>query len=52
MNDIHHSSKWKEAYDDNGTFHGDLRGIALSLCVDGLNPWSKNKATYSMWPIV
>ena len=21
-------------------------------CLDGLNPWSKNKATYSMWPIV
>lgn len=52
VNGIHHSPKWKEAYDDNGTFHGDPRGIALSLCVDGLNPWSKNKATYSMWPIV
>lgn len=52
MTDIHDSPKWKEAFDDNGTFHGDPRGVALSLCLDGLNPWSKNKATYSMWPIV
>ena len=52
MTDIHDSLKWKEAYNDKGTFQGDRRGVALSLCLDGLNPWSKNKATYSMWPIV
>lgn len=52
MFDIHDSPKWKEHFHGNGTFHGDPRGAALSLCLDGLNPWSKNKATYSMWPIV
>ena len=52
MTDIHDSLKWKEAFNDKGTFQGDPRGVALSSCLDGLNPWSKNKATYSMWPIV
>lgn len=52
MNDIHDAPKWKEAFSTDGTFKGDPRGIGLSLCLDGLNPWSKNKANYSMWPIV
>ena len=52
MNDIHDSPKWKEAFGHSGTFQGDPRGVALSLCLDGLNPWSKNKTNYSMWPIV
>lgn len=52
MNDIHDSPRWKEAFSPNGTFEGDPRGTALSLCLDGLNPWSKNKTNYSMWPIV
>lgn len=52
MHDIHDSPKWKLAFGESGTFKGDPRGICLSLCLDGLNPWSKNKANYSMWPIV
>jgi len=52
MRDIHDSPKWKEAFSTSGTFKGDPRGVALSLCLDGLNPWSKNKSNYSMWPIV
>ena len=52
MNDIHDSPKWKEAFGHSGTFQGDPRGVALSLCLDSLNPWSKNKTNYSMWPIV
>ena len=52
MRDIHDSSKWKEAFHVTGTYGGDPRGVALSLCLDGLNPWSKNKCNYSMWPIV
>ena len=52
MTDIHDSLKWKEAYNEKGTFQGVRRGAALSLCLDGLNPWTRNKATYSMWPIV
>lgn len=52
MTDIHDSLKWKEAYNDKGTFQGDPRCVALSSCLDGLSPWSKNKATYSIWPIL
>lgn len=52
MRDIHDSPKWKHSFSVNGTFKGDPRGVALSLCLDGLNPWSKNKCNYSMWPIV
>ena len=52
MGDIHDSPKWKEVFSTGGTFEGDPRGIALFMCLDGLNPWSKNKTNYSMWPIV
>lgn len=52
MADIHDSPKWKEAFSAGGTFKGDPRGIGLSMCLDELNPWSKNKTNYSMWPIV
>lgn len=52
MHDIHDSPKWKEAYSSSGVFQGDSRGLRLSMCLDGLNPWSKNKTNYSMWPIV
>lgn len=52
MHDIHDSPKWKNAYSEDGVFGSDPRGVSLSLCLDGLNPWNKNKATYSMWPIV
>jgi hypothetical protein len=52
LTDIHDSPVWKNAYSDSGVFGGDPRGMILSLCFDGLNPWSKNKTTYSMWPIV
>ena len=52
LKDIHGSPIWKEVYGEKGMFHGDPRGLSLSLCLDGLNPWSKNKTNYSMWPIV
>lgn len=52
ISDIHGSPVWKRAYSREGTFQGDPRGVSLSLCLDGLNPWSKNKTSYSMWPIV
>ncbi|XP_068748657.1 uncharacterized protein [Montipora capricornis] len=52
LRDIHDSPLWKKAYSQDGTCQGDPRGLSLSLCLDGLNPWSKNKTNYSMWPIV
>jgi len=52
MKDIHDSPKWKKSFSAGNIFNGDPRCLALSLCLDGLNPWSKNKCNYSMWPIV
>lgn len=52
MYDIHDSPTWKNAYDKQGVFHGDARGVALSLCTDGVNPFSQRRVSYSMWPIM
>lgn len=52
VSDIHQSSIWKSRYSPTGPFHGDTRGISLSFCTDGMNPFSKEKIAYSMWPIV
>lgn len=52
MKDLHDSPAWKKAYDNCGIFAGDPRGIAFCLCTDGLNPYSQNRVSYSMWPIV
>lgn len=51
MSDLHQSPAWISKYDDNGPFEGDPRGISLALCTDGMNPFSKENTTYSMWPI-
>ena len=50
--DIQHSKCWESAYHEHGVFNGDCRGIALSFCNDGVNPFSHQKRKYSMWPIV
>ena len=52
MYDIHHSPSWSEAYANDGIFQGDQRGIPFSLCTDGVNPFSQNRVSYSMWPVV
>lgn len=51
MKDLHDSPAWKKAFSHHGIFGGDPRGIAFSLCTDGLNPYSQNRVSYSMWPI-
>ena len=40
-----YSPNWKQAFRVNGPFQGDLRGVALSLCPDRLNAWSKKNLT-------
>ena len=50
--DIQQSTVWKEAYGSDGIFKGDGRGIALSLCADGVNPFHMNRVQYSMCPLV
>jgi len=52
MYDIHHSPAWQSAYEHNGIFKGDERGISFALCTDGVNPFNHNKVSYSMWPIM
>ena len=52
ISDIHQTHVWKEWYSSTGLFRGDPRGLCLGLCLDGTNPFSKEKTTYSMWPMI
>ena len=52
MNDVHDSPTWKAAYAEDGIFEGDPCGLSLQLSTDGVNPFSVNKISYSMWPIM
>ena len=47
VSNLHQSPGWKELYEKTG----DARALSLSLCTDGMNPFSKEKTKYSMWPI-
>ena len=49
--DIHDSTAWKHLYSATGPFKGDARYLSFAICADGMNPFSKEKTTYSMWPI-
>ena len=51
IHDIHHTETWTNWYSSQGIFRGDKRGLALAICADGMNPFAKEKNTYSMWPI-
>ena len=48
--DIQQSKVRKDAYGRDRIFKGDGRGIALSLCVDGVNPFYINRVQYSVSP--
>ena len=49
--DIHDSPMWKSWFSDDGEFKGNENSIALSLCLDGVNPFSALKTDYSFMPI-
>ena len=51
IQDIHQSDIWKSLYSADGQYHGDVRAVSFGLCTDGMNPFAKEKASYSMWPI-
>ena len=36
---------------ENGAFHGDGRALSFGLCTDGMNPFIKEKTSYSLWPV-
>ena len=50
--DIHDSPVWHKAYSNAGIFKGDRRGISLTFCTDGVNPFNHVRVQYSMWPIM
>jgi len=52
MSDIFDSPTWKAAYALDGMFRGDPRGLSVQLSTDGVNPFSANKISYSMWPLM
>ena len=52
MADVCDSPCWKAAYAEGGFFQGDPSGFSVQLSTDGVNPFSANKITYSMWPIM
>ena len=43
VTDLHQSQAWRSMYNASGPFQGDPRGICLSFCTDGTNPFSKEK---------
>lgn len=52
VSDIHQTETWRKWYSPEGPFAGDARGISLAICADGTAPFSKEKISYSMWPLV
>ena len=52
LQDIHEKDMWKGMFAFNGRYKGDPRVLSLSLCTDGLNPFSKERTSYSIWPIM
>ena len=50
--DVQNSPAWKLAYSSSGQFASDFRGISFAMNTDGVNPYSQNRVSYSMWPIM
>lgn len=50
--DIHDSIAWKLAYSTTGQFASESRSISFAFNTDGFNPYSQNRVSYSMWPII
>ena len=46
ISDIHQSTAWKMRYGDRGPFQGDSRGISLSICTDGMNPFERKSCIF------
>ena len=49
---IHDTYTWKDWYSADGIHSGDKRAVSFGMCTDGVNPFSKEKVNYSMWPII
>ena len=51
ITDIHQSQAWRSWYSPTGMFAGDSRSLSFAVCMDGLNPFSREKNTYSVCPM-
>ena len=51
VRDIHDSTTWKTWFSKHGEFKGNKHSIVLSICLDGVNPFSLRNINYSFWPI-
>ena len=50
--DKHDSKVWTEDwFGEDGLFKEIDYGIVMSICLDGVNPFTQNHVDYSMWPI-
>ena len=52
VSSIHETSTWKEWYGHRRFHDEDKRALSFGFCTDGVNPFAKEKASYSMWSIV
>ena len=50
--DIHDSTAWKLVYSTTGQFASEFRSISFAFNTDRFNPYSQNRVSYSMWPII
>ena len=51
VTDIHQSQAWKSWYSPAGIFAAENRSLAFAVCLDGLNPFSREKNSYSVCPM-
>ena len=52
VSSIHESPAWSEWYGSGGSYNSDPRALTFAICLDGLNPFKKENASYSMCPIL
>jgi hypothetical protein len=52
LRDLWDTERWKKWYDCDGEFGGDKRGVTLSFCTDGVNPFKAMHLIKSIWPLM
>ena len=52
LRDLWDTDRWKRWYSSTGEFEGDVNGICLGFCSDGVNPFKSMHCQYSMWPLM
>ena len=52
VSNIHESQAWQQLYSGDGEFGGEVRSLSFALCLDGTNPFAKEKYSYIMCPML